>query len=121
MRDSVRTGACSSSMLLLWATLACTHARSLTKVPPVKAMMLAKFWQNTVQNSNAVTIVPDGKTGKKLKAVRTFQGPELLRRKLCKEQLDTFTGIAKALAEGTDDSGSSTEIFVSLPAAGGGA
>ena len=105
--------------LLVCAALACaTSTRSLVQLSPAKGCVLARQWQSSVENSNAVTIVPDGKTGKKLKAVRTFQGKELARRKLCKEQLDAFTAAAKALAAKQSDA-ESLKVFVSLPPPGG--
>ena len=114
-------------------------ARKLVELPPAKGMMLAKTWQANLKDADAFTIVPDGKTGKKLKAV-PIQGDEVARRKLCRQQLQllqeaTQEMVAADLSDyprakrqlietlrlGGARRGANTKCFVSLPVNGSGA
>jgi hypothetical protein len=114
-------------------------ARKFVELPPAKGMMLAKTWQALLKDADAFTIVPDGKSGKKLKAV-PIQGDEVARRKLCRQQLQllqeaTQEMVAADLSDyprakrqlietlrlGGAPRGANTKCFVSLPVNGSGA
>jgi len=94
--------------------------RKTVELNPLKAMILMKTWMASGKDQNMVKIVPDGKTGKKLKAVHTFTGDEATRRKLCKEQCEQFCEVMRTLAEGEAEA-PQARVFSSLAVSGGGA
>ena len=76
-------------------------SRKFVDLAPLKGAMLMKTWQAKM-NDAQMSVAPDGKTGQKLKVVRTFDGDELHRRALCRQQMKLFYSAAVGLAETSD-------------------
>lgn len=114
-------------------------SRKFVDLAPLKAAMLVKMWQAKMTDTQ-MSVAPDGKTGQKLKVVRTFDGDELERRARCRTQMQFFYSAAIELADadkasdpavqrsqievlrtGGSPRGENAAVFASVPLSEGGA
>ena len=119
--------------------VATVATRKFVDLAPIKGAMLMKTWQAKM-NDQQMSVAPDGKTGQKLKVVRTFDGDELERRARCSQQMQLFYSAAIGLADankasdpaaqrsqvdalciGGSPRGEHTAVFASVPLTEGGA